>query len=103
MCVVVIDSREVMISDLERDLPEDMTAIVSGRRRGFLREYDLAHGIKLTEYEKCGRIAPLKRNALIVENADFVPAFGDGKSARHGALHDALKARCSRASAVVLR
>ncbi len=48
------------------------------------RNYALEHGMKLTEflpnYEKYGRIAPLKRNITIIENADMVLAFWDGKS-----------------------
>lgn len=43
------------------------------------------NGIKLTvfkpEYDKYpGKIAPLKRNETIIENADFVLAFHDGIS-----------------------
>ena len=48
------------------------------------RNYALEHGMKLKEflpnYEKYGRIAPLKRNITIIENADMVLAFWDGKS-----------------------
>lgn len=32
------------------------------------------------EYDKYGRFAPIKRNALIVDEADFEIAFWDGKS-----------------------
>lgn len=48
------------------------------------REYALSHGIKLTEflpeYTRFGRSAPLKRNISIIEYADIVLAFWDGKS-----------------------
>ena len=48
------------------------------------REYALSHKIKLTEilpdYKRYGRGAPLKRNITIIENADPVLAFWDGKS-----------------------
>lgn len=48
------------------------------------REYALSHGIKLTEflpeYTRFGRSAPLKRNITIIEYADIVLAFWDGKS-----------------------
>lgn len=44
----------------------------------------MANGLKLTEflpeYERFGRTAPLKRNITIIENADLVLAFWDGKS-----------------------
>lgn len=63
--------------------------IISGGARGIdacAREYAISHGIKLTEflpeYEKYGKNAPLKRNITIIEAADIVLAFWDGKS--HG-------------------
>ena len=50
------------------------------------RAYAQHHGLKLTEYlpeySRYGRVAPLERNITIIENADLVLAFWDGKS--HG-------------------
>lgn len=87
MRVAVIGSRSICVSDLVEYLPEDTTEIVSGGAKGVdssAREYAQAHDIKLTEflpeYEKYGRSAPLKRNITIIENADIVLAFWDGKS-----------------------
>lgn len=87
MKVAVIGSRGLSISNLEAYLPEDTTEIISGGARGVdtsARNYALSHGIKLTEflpeYETYGRSAPLKRNITIIENADLVMAFWDGKS-----------------------
>ena len=87
MKVAVIGSRGLCVSDLGKYLPEDPTEIVSGGARGVdtsAKEYALSHGIKLTEflpeYEKYGRSAPLKRNITIIEYADIVLAFWDGKS-----------------------
>ncbi|CDC46970.1 putative uncharacterized protein [[Eubacterium] siraeum CAG:80] len=75
------------MTDLGRYLPENTTEIVSGGARGVdtsAREYALSHGIKLTEflpeYTRFGRSAPLKRNITIIEYADIVLAFWDGKS-----------------------
>ena len=72
---------------LEDYLPEGVTEIVSGGARGVdscARDYALQHGLKLTEllpeYEKYGRGAPLRRNITIIEYADHVLAFWDGKS-----------------------
>lgn len=45
-----------------------------------VRKYALSKGINLTEYEKYGKIAPLKRNIAIIENVELVLAFGDGVS-----------------------
>ena len=87
MKVVVIGSRGLSIPNLEAYLPEDTTEIISGGARGVdtsARNYAISHGIKLTEflpdYETYGRSAPLKRNITIIENADLVMAFWDGKS-----------------------
>lgn len=89
MKVAVIGSRGLSVTDLGRYLPENTTEIVSGGARGVdtsAREYALSHGIKLTEflpeYTRFGRSAPLKRNITIIEYADIVLAFWDGKSRR---------------------
>jgi len=85
--VAVIGSRGITISDLGKYLPPETTEIVSGGAKGVdtsAREYALARGIRLTEflpeYDKYGRGAPLKRNITIIEHADVVLAFWDGKS-----------------------
>lgn len=87
MKVAVIGSRGLVVDDLGKYLPEDTTEIISGGAAGIdtcAHEYALSHGIKLTEYrpeyDKFGRSAPLKRNITIIENADIVLAFWDGKS-----------------------
>ena len=87
MKVAVIGSRNLRVDDLGEYLPEGVTEIVSGGARGIdtcARNYALANGLKLTEflpeYEKYGRGAPLRRNITIIEYADFVLAFWDGKS-----------------------
>ena len=87
MKVAVIGSRGLSVSDLGRYLPENTTEIVYGGAKGVdtsAREYAKSNGIKLTEflpeYTKYGRSAPLKRNITIIEYADIVLAFWDGKS-----------------------
>ena len=89
MKVAVIGSRSLRVDDLGKYLPEGVTEIVSGGAKGVdtsAREYALANGIKLTEflpeYDKYGRGAPLRRNITIIEHADLVLAFWDGRS--HG-------------------
>lgn len=89
MKVAVIGSRGLRVDNLEKYLPKETTEIVSGGARGIdtrAREYAVKNKIKLTEflpeYEKYGRSAPLKRNLLIIDYADYVLAFWDGKS--HG-------------------
>lgn len=87
MKVAVIGSRNLQIKNLEKYLPTDTAEIISGGAKGVdtsAREFALSHGIKLTEflpeYDKYGRGAPLKRNITIIEHADLVLAFWDGKS-----------------------
>lgn len=87
MKIAVIGSRGLVINDLGKYLPANVTEIVSGGAKGIdtcAREYALSNGIKLTEflpeYNKYGRGAPLKRNLLIIDYADEVLAFWDGRS-----------------------
>lgn len=87
MIIAVIGSRNLTVENLGKYLPDGITEIVSGGAKGIdtsAREYALNHNIKLTEflpeYEKYGRAAPLKRNIQIIEYADMVLAFWDGKS-----------------------
>ena len=87
MKVAVIGSRGLHVDHLEDYLPKDTTEIVSGGARGIdtcAKDYALRHELKLTEflpeYEKYGRGAPLRRNITIIEYADFVLAFWDGRS-----------------------
>lgn len=87
MKVAVIGSRGLEIEHLEEYLPKETTEIISGGAKGIdacARNYAKSHGIKLTEilpeYEKFGRAAPLKRNDQIIERADLILAFWDGKS-----------------------
>ena len=87
MKVAVVGSRNLCVRHLENYLPKDTTEIISGGAKGVdtsAKLYANSHNIKLTEflpeYERYGRAAPLKRNDAIIENADLVIAFWDGKS-----------------------
>lgn len=87
MKTAIIGSRNITNVDLLRFIPVGTTEIVSGGARGVdtvAKEYANRNGLKLTEflpdYERFGRGAPLKGNITIIENADIVLAFWDGKS-----------------------
>ena len=87
MKVAVVGSRELFVEHLERFLPDDVTEIVSGGARGIdgcARNYALEHHLQLKEflpeYEKYGRKAPLIRSISIIEYAEQVLVFWDGKS-----------------------
>lgn len=87
MKIAIIGSRNLKVLNLEKYLPMGVTEIVSGGAKGIdscAKDYALKNKIKimefLPEYDKYGRVAPLKRNDLIIEYADLVSAFWDGKS-----------------------
>lgn len=87
MKLAVIGSRGLTVKNLGKYLPENVTEIVSGGAIGIdtcAKEYANKNKIKLTEflpeYKKYGRSAPLKRNLQIIDYADEVLAFWDGKS-----------------------
>ena len=87
MKVAVIGSRTVTVNNIGDYLPPDTTELVSGGAKGVdtcVREYAESNGIPikefLPEYNRYGRGAPLKRNIQIIDYADLVIAFWDGKS-----------------------
>ena len=72
-----------------------LNAIVSGGAKGadtlaekFADEIGVEKIIFRPNYEKYGRLAALQRNTEIIENADIVFAFWDGKSR---GTHDSIK------------
>jgi hypothetical protein len=86
MKIAVIGSRNLTV-DLSEYVPEGTTAIISGGAKGIdtcAANYAKENGLELIEflpdYKKYGRGAPLKRNDLIIDAADIVLAFWDGKS-----------------------
>ena len=87
MKVAIIGSRTLEIANIGDYLPPDTTEIVSGGAKGVdtsAKKFALENGYKYTEflpeYSKYRRSAPLKRNEKMVEYADCVLAFWDGKS-----------------------
>ncbi len=86
MKVAIIGSRNMMVL-LSQYIPDQTTEIISGGARGIdtcARMFAETNGIPyrefLPDYEKYGKKAPLIRNDLIVETADVVLVFWDGKS-----------------------
>ncbi|MBE6672758.1 MAG: DUF2493 domain-containing protein [Ruminococcaceae bacterium] len=87
MIIAIVGSRGIQTIEPSRYLPDDCTEIVSGGAKGVdqcAAAYAKEKGIRLTEfipeYDKYGRAAPLVRNRLIVEYADRVITFWDGRS-----------------------
>ena len=86
MKIAIVGSRSIMIDNLG-DYIENVTEIVSGGANGVDKcaaNYAKTRGIKLTkflpEYDKYGKAAPIVRNKKIVDYADKVIVFWDGKS-----------------------
>ena len=87
MKIAIIGSRNLEVRNLGDYLPSGVSEIVSGGAKGIdscAADYARRNGLTLTEflpeYEKYGRGAPIVRNKQIVEYADEVIAFWDGKS-----------------------
>lgn len=87
MKVAIIGSRTVEIHNLEDYLPDEVDTIISGGAIGIDRcaaRYAREHNIRLIEflpdYTAYGRSAPIRRNIEIIDAADMVIAFWDGKS-----------------------
>ncbi|MGN0447053.1 MAG: SLOG family protein [Acutalibacteraceae bacterium] len=109
MKIAVIGSRNLTVNDLGKYLTEDVTEIVSGGAKGVdlcAREYARVNKIKLTEflpeYEKYGRGAPLKRNLQIIDYADLILAFWDGKSKGTKYVIDNCKKRNKKVSVFII-
>ena len=86
MKVAVIGSRSIFAADIGLYI-SDGDEIVSGGAIGIdacAAEYAKKNGLKMTvflpQYERYGRAAPIVRNKKIVEYADKIVAFWDGKS-----------------------
>ena len=87
MKIAIIGSRGLHVENLYDYLPENVTEIISGGARGidtdaenYANENNIKTTIFLPEYNRYGRGAPIKRNYQIVDYADEVIAFWDGKS-----------------------
>lgn len=98
MKIAIIGSRTLLVDNLERIIPKECTEVVSGGAIGvdasaeeFARRQGLPIKRFLPEYDKYGRGAPLVRNKQIVEYADEIYAFWDGKS--RGTIHTVKYAR----------
>ena len=86
MKVAVVGSRSIFATDINMYI-SDGDEIVSGGAVGVdscAAEYAKKNGLKLTvflpQYERYGRAAPIARNKKIVDYADKIIAFWDGKS-----------------------
>ena len=87
MKIAVIGSRNITKAEIGIYLPDNVTEIVSGGAKGIdtiAKQYAEKNGIVYTEflpdYKTYGKVAPLIRNDEIINYADEILAFWDGKS-----------------------
>ena len=87
MKLLIAGSRSITDIDLEKYIPEGVTAIISGGAKGIdtlAEEYADKNGIPKIivkpQYNLYGRAAPIKRNYEMVDMADSVLILWDGIS-----------------------
>ena len=86
MKIAIVGSRDLN-ANLENFIPKNATEIISGGAIGIdkcAEKYAKENNLKMTvikpNYKEYGRRAPLIRNLEIIDKADLVIAFWDGKS-----------------------
>lgn len=109
MKLAIIGSRNLIMENIGEYLSENITEIVSGGAKGIdacAKNHAIKNNIKLTEfipeYNKYGKAAPLKRNLQIIEYADEVLAFWDGKSGGTKHVIDTCKKLGKKVSVVII-
>lgn len=108
--VAVIGSRTIKKLNIGEYLPKNITKIVSGGAVGvdslaekYADEQGIPKQIIHPQYEKYGIRAPLVRNKLILEEADLVIIFWDGKSSGTKHAADYAKKMCKETYIHIIR
>ena len=87
MKLLIAGSRQIKNFDISLYIPEDVDTILSGGAKGidslaeeFADKNRLSKIILRPRYDLYGKAAPLKRNEVLINMADKVLVFWDGKS-----------------------
>jgi hypothetical protein len=98
MKLAIVGSRGISILNLDDYITEKPDVVISGGAKGIdtlAENWADKNGIQTEiyppEYKKYGRAAPLKRNDKIIDAADEILVFWDGKSP--GTRYDIERAR----------
>ena len=87
MKLLIVGSRSIKNYDLSEFIPPDVDVIISGGAEGidsiaeqYADKKHISKYIIRPQYSVYGKTAPLKRNEIMVDMADFVLVIWDGKS-----------------------
>ena len=87
MKLLIAGSRSIIDFDLSGYIPEDTELIISGGAGGvdtlaekYADKNKISKLIHRPDYKRYGRGAPLKRNEVMIDEADRVLVIWDGKS-----------------------
>lgn len=87
MKVLIVGSRSIQNFDLSHYVPPDTSLVISGGAKGvdtiaeiYADTHHLSKLIVRPRYDLYGKIAPLKRNKIMVDIADAVIVVWDGVS-----------------------
>ncbi len=87
MKLAIIGSRSIKDIDIAPYIPDDVDMIISGGAKGidslaeaYADKHRISKVILRPNYKRYGKGAPIIRNREIVDMADFVLVFWDGKS-----------------------
>ena len=87
MKLLIVGSRSIADFDLSEHVPPDVELIISGGAAGadsiaerYADKNKISKLILRPQYENYGRVAPIKRNDVMVDIADAVLVLWDGKS-----------------------
>ena len=108
MKIAIIGSRNLIVENLEKYIPDNCEEIVSGGADGIDKcAKDYANKLKITlkeffpEYKIYGRSAPIVRNKLIVDYSDEVIAFWNGVSKGTKSVIDYCKKRNKKCTVIM--
>ena len=87
MKLLIVGSRSIKNYDISEFIPPDVDVIISGGAEGidsiaeqYADKKRISKYIIRPQYSVYGKTAPLKRNEIMVDMADFVLVIWDGKS-----------------------